>query len=229
MKDFLFIVPARGGSKRLPNKNLLKLGNKTLIQWVDDALKNSLKKYDVLLTTDSTKIANLGKNIGWNVPFLRPKNLSQDKTTTLDVVLHALNWRIENGFKDPKYILLLQLTSPFRGKESIESTIKILKNNEKINAVIGVSYLKHKIKNYYTINKHKISSVYSKDYNCDNAVVEPNGAIYAIKTSILRKYSTFVPSRTYPLVMDDISSIDIDNNFDVEIAKMIIKNKLIKI
>ena len=229
MKDFLFIVPARAGSKRLPDKNLLKLGNKTLIKWTDEALKKSLKNYDVMLTTDSIKIANQGKKMNWNVPFLRPKILSQDSTNTLDVVLHALNWRIDNGLKDPKYVVLLQLTSPFRGSESIIHTCKLLKSNKKINAVIGVNYLKHKIKNYYIINKNKISRISSKDYSDNHDVVQPNGAIYGIETSILRKYSTFVPSNTYPLVMDDISSIDIDNNFDLEIAKMVIKNKLIEL
>jgi len=228
MKDFLFIVPARAGSKRLPNKNLLRLGNKTLINWTDEALKKSFKKYDVMLTTDSTKIANQGKKMNWNVPFLRPKTLSQDNTNTLDVVFHALNWRLANGLKDPKYIVLLQLTSPFRGSDIIIKGCKLLKSNKKINAVIGVNYLKHKIKNYYIINKNKISSISRKDYDDDHAVIQPNGAIYAIKTSILRKYSTFIPSNTYPLVMDDISSIDIDNSFDLEIAKMVIKNKLIE-
>ena len=68
MKGFLFIVPARAGLKRLPGKNLIKLGNKTLIQWTDEALKNSLKKYDIMLTTDCKKIANQGKKMNWNVP-----------------------------------------------------------------------------------------------------------------------------------------------------------------
>ena len=229
MKDFLFIVPARAGSKRLPDKNLIKLGNKTLIQWTDEALKNSLKKYDIMLTTDCKKIANQGKKMNWNVPFLRPKILSQDETNTLDVVFHALNWRIDNGLKDPKYVVLLQLTSPFRGADSIIKTCKLIKSNKKINAVMGVNYLKHKIKNYYIINKDKISSIYNKAYDDSHDVVQPNGAIYAIKTSILRQYSTFVPENTYPLVMDNISSIDIDNNFDLEVAKMIIKNKLIEL
>lgn len=226
MKDFLFIVPARAGSKRLPDKNLLKLGGKTLIKWTDEALKNSFKEYEVLLTTDSIKIANQGKKINWNVPFLRPKSLSQDKTTTLDVVLHAINWRLKNGLKDPKYVVLLQLTSPFRSSVTIKKTCKLLESNKQINAVIGVNYLKHKIKNYYIINNNKISAIARKDYDDDHDVVQPNGAIYAIKTSILRKYSTFVPSNTYPLVMDEVSSIDIDNNFDLEIAKMAIKKKL---
>jgi CMP-N,N'-diacetyllegionaminic acid synthase len=226
MKDFLFIVPARAGSKRLPDKNLLKLGGKTLIKWTDEALKNSFKEYEVLLTTDSIKIANQGKKINWNVPFLRPKSLSQDETTTLDVVLHAINWRLKNGLKDPKYVVLLQLTSPFRSSVTIKKTCKLLESNKQINAVIGVNYLKHKIKNYYIINNNKISAIARKDYDDDHDVVQPNGAIYAIKTSILRKYSTFVPSNTYPLVMDEVSSIDIDNNFDLEIAKMAIKKKL---
>jgi N-acylneuraminate cytidylyltransferase/CMP-N,N'-diacetyllegionaminic acid synthase len=228
MKDFLFIVPARVGSKRLPGKNLLKLGKKTLLQWTDEALNKSFKKYEVLLTTDSIKIANQGKKASWNVPFLRPKILSEDRTDTLDVVLHALNWRINNGLKDPKYVMLLQLTSPFRSAENILTACKLLKSNEKINAVIGVSYLRHKMKNYYIINKNKLSKISDKNIDDDNTMVQPNGAIYAIKTHILRKYLTFVPPNTYPLLMDEISSIDIDNNFDLEIAKMVIKNKLIR-
>ena len=228
MKDFLFIVPARGGSKRLPNKNLMKIGGISLLQWTDNAVKACDKDADISLTTDNKKIAEEGQKLGWNVPFIRPKNLSQDSSRTFDAVIHLLNWRKNNGLKDPKYIVLLQVTSPFRGKGSIDSSCKIIKENVGINAVVGFVYLKHKLENYYTIKKDNLHNIYNKNIHKSNNIAKPNGAIYTIKTSILRKYKTFIPPKTYPLIMDDVCSIDIDNSLDLELANNIIKNKLIK-
>ena len=102
MKDFLFIVPARGGSKRLPNKNLMKIGGISLLQWTDNAVKASDKDADISLTTDNLRIAEEGKKLGWNVPFIRPKNLSQDSSRTFDAVIHLLNWRKNNGLNSLK-------------------------------------------------------------------------------------------------------------------------------
>ena len=114
----LIVIPARKNSKRLPNKNLLKVNKKSLIQRTIDIAKQITDKENIIISTDSSKIQKIAKQNQINVPWLRPKKLSSDKASSENVVLHALNW-YEKNFKKVNCLLLLQPTSPFR-KSSIE-------------------------------------------------------------------------------------------------------------
>ena len=124
----LALIPARGGSKRLPGKNIRILGSKPLIVWSIDVAKNIPEICDILVSTDDAVIASICKDAGALVPWLRPAELATDTSSSVDVAQHALDWyEKQKGTVDG--ILLLQPTSPFRTKESIHKGIEIFKEH----------------------------------------------------------------------------------------------------
>ena len=118
----LAIVPARGGSKRLPRKNLLPLGGRPLINWTIDSARNSGICDEVLVSTDDKDIAEIARDAGALVPWLRPADLASDTASSAEVIAHALKWyEKERGNVD--VVLLLQPTSPFRSPASIRGAV----------------------------------------------------------------------------------------------------------
>ena len=124
----LALIPARGGSKRLPKKNILPLGGKPLISWTIDAVKDTPEIVDILVSTDSCEIASVARAAGALVPWLRPDVLSTDTATSMDVCLHALDW-YEEKYGDVDGLLLLQPTSPFRDKNTITKGIELFQSH----------------------------------------------------------------------------------------------------
>ena len=116
---FLAIIPARAGSKRIPNKNLQLLSNKPMIQYTIEAAISSLQKSNIIISSNDVKVHNIAKKFGLNVPFIRPSKLSTETATTSSVILHAIQWyRKQHGFI-PDNLILLQPTSPFRDRKSV--------------------------------------------------------------------------------------------------------------
>ena len=147
------IIVARKGSKRLKNKNFMYLGSKTLVERSIIFAKKLVENKNIILSTDSKKILEIGKENEILVPWLRPKNLSQDSSKSVDVALHALKW-YEKNIKKKKFILLLQPTTPFRNliffKKALSTIIKNKKNN-----YVSVSPLKNRAQ----INKNFLVDV----------------------------------------------------------------------
>jgi CMP-N-acetylneuraminic acid synthetase len=120
----LTLVPARGGSKRLPRKNVLPLGGRPLIRWTIDAARDSGVCADVLVSTDDDEIASVAREAGALVPWLRPAELATDTASSASVIAHALAWyEREHGPVDA--VLLLQPTSPFRSTGSIRGALRV--------------------------------------------------------------------------------------------------------
>ena len=92
IKEVIFIITARSGSKRLPNKNMKSLNGKPLIYWTINSIKRAYKEARVFISTDSKKIANFSKKMGVEVPFIRPKSISEDNSTSIEVANHFLEW-----------------------------------------------------------------------------------------------------------------------------------------
>ena len=124
----LALIPARGGSKRLPKKNILPLGGKPLISWTIDAVQDIPEIVDILVSTDTDEIASVAKAAGALVPWLRPPALSTDTATSMDVCFHALDW-YEGEYGAVDGLLLLQPTSPFRKRETIKKGIELFKSH----------------------------------------------------------------------------------------------------
>ncbi|SMG16905.1 acylneuraminate cytidylyltransferase family protein [Dethiosulfovibrio salsuginis] len=120
-KRVLAIIPARGGSKRIPGKNVKILGDKPLIAWTVEAAKKSAYIDRLILSSDDNAIAKVAQEHGCDVPFMRPDSLATDTATSADVVIHALNF-LGDGLFD--YVILLQPTSPFRSCEDVDGAIK---------------------------------------------------------------------------------------------------------
>ena len=219
----LVLILARGGSKRLPNKNILKLGKKHLINWSIDFAKKIPFVYDILVSTDSKKIGLIAKKRGALVPWIRPKKLSLDKTKSHDAAIHAINW-YENNIQKVDALMLLQPTSPFRKLKTIKEGIRIFKSKKNI-SVIGVERSKYNSNNYYTLNKTKNKSL-KKLLKKTEDVYRVNGSFYLISPFNIRKNKSFYHNKTFPLVCNSmIESIDIDNKDEWKIAKRLVNFK----
>ena len=135
----LVIIPARAGSKRLPNKNLKLLDGKPLIMHSVEIARKIFDDNEICVSTDSSEIKTIVEKSGLEVPFLRPGNLAQDNSSTEDVLIHALNWYRQDGY-NPDIIILLQPTSPFRRLKDINNAIKKFSNE--IDMVVSVKETK---------------------------------------------------------------------------------------
>jgi CMP-N-acetylneuraminic acid synthetase len=124
----LGIIPARGGSKGVPRKNIKLLCGKPLIAYTIEAAINSKRLTRTIVSTEDQEIADVARSLGADVPFLRPRELADDTTPTLPVVLHALN-SLESAGDTYDVVCLLQPTSPLRRADDIDSCIELLENS----------------------------------------------------------------------------------------------------
>jgi CMP-N,N'-diacetyllegionaminic acid synthase len=225
-KSVLAVILARGGSKRLPNKNILELGGKPLIAWsIEEGLKN---KYidNLIVSSDSENILDIAGNYGANL-IKRPNELASDTASTFDAIEHTIN-NIQNPYD---YIILLQPTSPFRTNKHIDEAFESL-FGKKADAIISVTEMEHNPewgnilpKNGSMVNfiNRELVNVRSQDLD---QYYRLNGAIYICKTkSLLKEKTFFIKENIYAYKMDSESSIDIDLEIDFQIAKLIIENK----
>jgi CMP-N,N'-diacetyllegionaminic acid synthase len=132
----LGIVPARGGSKGIPRKNIRKIAGKPLLEYTARAALSAVRLTDVLLSTEDPEIAQIGESLGLEVPFLRPREISLDSTPMIDVVLHAIAWSHAHGH-DYDAVCLLQPTSPLRSSITIDRCISLLWERD-VDSVISV-------------------------------------------------------------------------------------------
>lgn len=137
-KAFLAIIPARGGSKGLPGKNIKELCGKPLIAWTVEAGLGSQYIDEVMVTTDSEEIACIAREFGASVPFVRPAELASDTATSFDVVKHAINFYKDKLNKKFDYVVMLEPTSPLRDKDDIDSAIEQLLSNPHASAIVGI-------------------------------------------------------------------------------------------
>src|SRR4030095_1107054 len=138
----LAIIPARGGAKRLPRKNLAMAGGKPLLAWAILAAQKAKRVGRVLVSTDDLEIADTAKSYGVEVPWLRPASLARDDSSTLDVVIHAMQWALENLKPAPKFAVLLEPTAPLRTPKQIDDAIELLASGD-ADSVVSVSELPH--------------------------------------------------------------------------------------
>ena len=141
-KKILAIVPARSGSQRLKNKNILKIKGKPLIYFTLREVKKVQSISKILVSTNSRKIANIAGQYGVVVPFLRPNNISKNNSSMLSVIKHAINYYEKKGFFFFDYILLLQPTSPIRKSFHIKKAIHKISKNKSINGLVSIEKAK---------------------------------------------------------------------------------------
>lgn len=219
----LAIVPARGGSKEIPLKNIQKVAGKPLLEYTITAAKKSKYLDRVIVSTDNKKIAKIAISLGAEVPFLRPKNISRDTSSTIDVVKHALKFLALESYI-PEIILVLQPTSPLRTTEMIDKSITLLQNSN-ATSVLSVSKIKtHPYSSFWLkgIHLHPFNSDFKKYHQRQKYpdLYYPTGAIYAFRYKALKKYDSLLGNRIKPLIVEQENSVDVDNKFDLFISEM---------
>jgi CMP-N,N'-diacetyllegionaminic acid synthase len=222
-KTFLVIIPARGGSKRLPRKNVLELSGKPLIVWSIEAGLKSKYIDKVVVTSDDDEILSISKEYGAEI-IKRPDYLANDTAKTFDAIKHT----IENMQKYD-YIVLLQPTSPLRNEFHIDEAIELLEL-KKADAVVSVCEMEHSPLWSNTLPKDDNMNSFLKDevLNKRSQDLETyyrlNGAIYICKTEkLLSEESFFLKDNIFAYKMDRLNSVDIDEEIDFKIAKNLIK------
>lgn len=222
----LAVIPARGGSKRLPGKNIRRLGDTPLIAWTIEFAKSVPWFDEIQISTDSMEIAAVCAEHGIAVTRLRPAELATDETGSVDVVLDMLDWRRAEGAEFDA-VALLQPTTPVRLMQRWETARKLL--NDGCEGVIGVSpaethpflAFRDSTDGYletWVSNPDKITR--SQDYPPAYAV---NGALYLTRVDALMEQRTFFPRKSRPVLCTErVENIDIDTPFDWRVAEMII-------
>ena len=224
----LAIIPSRKGSKRLPNKNKLIINGKPLICWTIESALASKNINDVVISTDDLEIKNISQSYNVDVPFLRPKALSGDKASTIDVIFHAIEYYESIGkFYDT--IVLLQPTSPLRTTTDIDNSFKLL--SQEIHSVVSVCKLDHPPFWSNTLPTNKSLEFFmDKDFIGKRSQELPqyyriNGAIYIAKTNYLKVNKNFFGKKSKAFIMNPQNSIDIDTELDFKLCELMMKEK----
>jgi N-acylneuraminate cytidylyltransferase/CMP-N,N'-diacetyllegionaminic acid synthase len=228
-KKVLAIIPARGGSKGIPRKNIKDLNGKPLIAYTIEAAKGSEYIDRVVVSTEDSEIARISNEFGAEVPCLRSQELATDASPTIDSVLHMLVHLKEYEGYEPDYICLLQCTSPLRNSKDIDGAMKKL---FKANVDGIVSVCEAEVNPYWTHIFKGDKLEYFLEEGRDISIRQRlpkvyriNGAIYIIKINALLSQKTLEPQNITGYIMSNENSIDIDNNLDFMLSELIIKNK----
>jgi len=221
----LYIIPARGGSKGIPHKNIKMLAGKPLICYSIDVAKDLTTDENICVSTDDNEIIKVVEEYGLKVPFKRPDYLATDTASTSDVLVHAIEY-YERQSKRYDVIVLLQPTSPLRKIEQLKDALKLY--NDNLDMVVSVKeshapavlctenidgFLELSI-NKTGIRRQDVSSHY-----------EYNGAVYIVNVEMLKQKTFAGLSRIKKYVMDEQTSIDIDTLLDWDFAEFLIINK----
>ena len=229
--DILAIIPARGGSKGVPNKNKKLLNGKPLIKYTFDEVKKSKYINRIILSSDDEEILDLGKAHSIEVPFKRPIHLANDSSKTKSVVKHLLNWLSKHENYIPEKIMILQPTSPFRNVNHIDGIIEeMLRIGEKCESIVSITEVPHNFNpdSLYIISEKDllINNSDEKIFNrqCKQIFYARNGAaIYLCNTSYFLKHKRLFGANTYGYKMSKLDSIDIDDHEDFIIAESLLK------
>lgn len=230
----LGIIPARGGSKRVPGKNIKMLGGKPLIAHTIEAVKQSLLIDDFIVTTDDVKIAEVAEQFGAKAPFIRPSDLSSDSIGDRPVLIHALNWYLGNVSSDIDAICLLRPTSPFRTSQMIDDGISKLRSFscDSVRSMTRVEGVHHP---YWMFKKgdngtQPVIENVSIDKFYQSQLLPPifrlNGMVDLIKVAtLLDEKSTLYGNQMEILETPEGMSIDIDTLNDFEYCEWLMSNR----
>lgn len=222
----LALVPARGGSKRLPGKNTRVLGGKPLIEWSIQAAQGIPEIVDILVSTDDVGIGDIARKAGASVPWLRPAALATDDASSVDVAVHSLDY-YEGLHGAVDGLLLLQPTSPFRSRETVLRGLEIFRANG-FRPIVGVSLASDHPMWCFRVEGTSMKPFIEGDGVTQRSQGLPpayalNGALYLISPSELRASHSFCTQDAIPLVMDDATEcVDIDTEFDWQYARHVL-------
>ena len=223
-KNFLAVIPARGGSKRLPGKNILDLCGKPIIAWSIEAGLNSSYIDKVVVSSDDDDILDTAKRFKAEI-IKRPKQLASDTASSFDVVKHAID-----NLESYDYVVLLQPTSPLRNNQHIDKAIEFLeeKNADSIISVCEVNHSplwSNTLQEDCSMNNFIKEEVINKRSQDLEKYYRLNGAIYICEISkFLKEREFFLGENVYAFIMNREHSIDIDEKIDLEFARILASN-----
>ena len=225
MTEILALIPARGGSKGIPRKNIRSFAGYPLIAWSIAAAKQAACVTRVIVSTDDEEIALIAREYGAETPFLRPAEFAQDNTTDLPVFEHALQWLEEKEGYQPEIVVQLRPTSPIRPKDCVDSAVKILIEHEDADCVRGVvpaGQNPHKMWRFAGEDKPmkpllEVEGI-PEPYNAPRQILPlvywQTGHIDAIRVSTIKQKKSLTGDVIYPLIIDPRYTVDIDNLSD---------------
>ena len=228
--EILGIIPARGGSKGIRNKNIALLNNKPLIEYTIKAAHESRLISRCILSSDSEKIITISKKLGLEVPFVRPRELSTDDAPALPVIQHAVAWLRDHDNYLPDYIILLQPTSPLRTSKHIDQALTKLIQSD-ADSIVSVVKVPHNFNPYsiMELQNEKLLPYAPYDETKNIRQLKPvfygrNGAaIYAFTYHCLMSKNSLYGDTILHFEMKKDESIDIDDPFDLQICECILR------
>tara|TARA_B100000989_G_scaffold290738_1_gene264258 strand:- start:200 stop:895 length:696 start_codon:yes stop_codon:yes gene_type:complete len=223
----LVIIPARSGSKGIPGKNIKIIAGKPLIAWSIANACTSRHVDRVIVSTDSNEIADIAKEFGAEVPFLRPESLSDDFATTESAMIHVLNLLESNEGYIPDNVVLLQATSPVRENDSIDQAIEYFISSGS-DSLLSVCEFWHFLwednKNLIALYDYE-SRPRRQDIDPKQIRLKENGSIYITKSELLKKTKNRLCGKIGRFIMQEEDSFEIDKPLDWLVIEAILKNK----
>lgn len=232
-KKVLALIPARGGSKGIPRKNIKILAGKPLIAWTIEEAKKSKYIDRLILSSEDQEIIQVAKEFGCEVPFIRPAQLAKDETPSIDVIINAVEWIEINQNQKFDILILLQPTSPLRNSNQIDAAIDDFVSDPRNKCLVSVKevaespfWMKIIDDDNFLRNFILPKNNYKRRQDLPNIYIL-NGAIYIMRTADFMNYKSFDVDNTIPFIMDKKTSIDIDSEEDFVFAEMLLnlKNK----
>jgi CMP-N,N'-diacetyllegionaminic acid synthase len=234
INDILWLIPARSGSKSIIDKNVRILNNIPLINYRIKSALSISKKENIWVSTDSEEYSEIAKKAGATVPFLRPKNLASDSSSSIDVVLHAMELAKIRGLNF-SMIGLLEPTSPFVYYNDLINAYSKLKNNENAESIVAVKetrpntfFIQEENEFLDTISQRmeKIKYLGRQFFKKE---ITPSGGFYISKWNNFLNNKTFYTKRTLSFTLPEESSLEIDEPMDWNWAEYLIKNNIVDI
>jgi len=223
--DLLIIIPARGGSKGIPRKNIKLLGGKPLIAWTIDVARELATDSRVILSTEDDEIASVARSCGLPVDYMRPPELASDTTGSREVIIDVMDWADSRGVDYGK-VVLLQPTSPFRTVQDVERALELYTDN--CDMVVSVTEASSNpyyncfetdSRGYLQVSKGR--GLYTRRQDAPPAW-EYNGAVYVINPVSIREMSFGEMPRRIPSLMPRERSVDLDTPIDWIVAEAIV-------
>jgi CMP-N,N'-diacetyllegionaminic acid synthase len=226
----LGIIPARGGSKGVPGKNIKLLNGKPLLQYTADIALESQYLTDVILSSDDKQIITVAESLGVQVPFMRPSALAVDQTPTIDVIVHALQW-FENQAVFFDAVCLLQVTSPFRTVEFLDEAITKFMDSG-CDSLVSVQKVPHEYNPHWTFEVNpegnlKIATGEEKIISRRQELPDTyhrDGSVYITKTEVLLQQHSLYGKSTSFIESSPEFYVNIDTLADWEKAEQLMKN-----
>lgn len=228
----LWLITARSGSKGIPNKNIKDLCNMPLLAYKIKTALSISSSVDIWISTDSDKYANLAKEYGATVPFLRPEDLASDNASSMDVVLHAMKFA-ENLGKQYDYIGLLEPTSPFVYYDDIKSAVTQLSTHDSAKAIVAVketrpnTFFIQEESEFLDVMSKRMDEVKSLGRQFFRKEITPSGGFYISRWDAFIENKTFYTEKTLQYLLPDESTLEIDEIIDFDWAEFLVKNNKI--